>query len=359
MRIAITSPVTNPIGSLSDGGIQTFVAILEHELKRRGHTVDVYTTESSTVDSIKVPVVSKSAQEQNLSLIKTELFDIAGSVKTFDLINHAKEPYDIIHNNQRNFYSFWQSSKLKNSLTTLHISNHSYHLELDKYLTHNNVQTNFVAISEFMKRDIQLDFLQRIYNGLDYQNFPYQEKSGDYLAWVGRFSPKKGLKEAIDIAQTTHKELRFAASPFDYRHRKEILELVKGSSVKFLGQTNRQETSELFKGAKAFIFPLQWDEPFGYTLIEAMASGTPVIAYNRGAVSEIVIDGKTGFICEPNDVNSMEKAIHKIFDMPEDEYRLMRQACRKRVEDYFTAKKMVDEYEKLYHKIIQTNQGGR
>jgi glycosyltransferase involved in cell wall biosynthesis len=104
---------------------------------------------------------------------------------------------------------------------------------------------------------------------------------------------------------------------------------------------------------KAFLVPIEKDEPFGLVMIEAMACGTPVIAFDRGSVSEIIEDKKTGFICPPDDINCMIEAVKKIYQMPENEYINMRKACRKRVEQNFTIEKMVDSYEKIYQKVIE------
>ncbi|MGB2762611.1 MAG: glycosyltransferase, partial [Minisyncoccales bacterium] len=108
--------------------------------------------------------------------------------------------------------------------------------------------------------------------------------------------------------------------------------------------------------AKLLLLPIQWEEPFGLVMIEAMACGTPVIAFRRGSVPEIIKDGVTGFICKPNDLNLMIKTVKKIYQMPEAEYKKMRHNCRRHVEKNFSVEKMVDNYEKVYYKILARQQ---
>jgi len=129
--------------------------------------------------------------------------------------------------------------------------------------------------------------------------------------------------------------------------------LIDGRQIKFIGEIGLKEKDEFLRNAKGLLVPLQWEEPFGLFMTEAMACGTPVIAFNRGSVPEIIKDGKTGFICKPNDLNSMAKAIKRVYQMPEKDYLKMRRLCRQHVEKNFTAERMVSEYEKVYEKILK------
>ena len=139
----------------------------------------------------------------------------------------------------------------------------------------------------------------------------------------------------------------------------QVKPLIDGKQIKFIGEVNHKGKAELLKNAKALIAPIQWREPFGLFLIEPMACGTPVIAFNRGSVPEIIKHGKTGFIVTPfnkktkPNIEGFVKAIKKIYQMPETEYKKMRYNCRKHVEKNFSLEKMTSEYEKLYYKVLK------
>ena len=131
--------------------------------------------------------------------------------------------------------------------------------------------------------------------------------------------------------------------------------MLKGAhNIKFIGPAGHDEKIIYLQNAKAFLMPIHWEEPFGLVMIEAMATGTPVIAYGRGSVPEVVKDGETGFIVPPEKgVEGLIEAVKKLYAMPEEEYARMRKNCRKHVEDNFTAYRMVSDYEKLYYSLIK------
>jgi glycosyltransferase involved in cell wall biosynthesis len=212
-----------------------------------------------------------------------------------------------------------------------------------------------------------------VYNGINIAQYQFKPKNeGDYILWLSRISRKKGAGEAVQVALNTGKELILSGNyPLSKENIEYFEERVKkffSEKVRYTGASSLEEKVSYYQNAKVFLFPIQWEEPFGLVMIEAMACGTPVIAFARGAVPEIIVDGVTGFIVNPSDddirgnwiikktgVGGLQEAVEKISNLSKDDYVTMRQACRKHVEDNFTVEKMVDGYEKVYRKIIEAS----
>lgn len=188
-----------------------------------------------------------------------------------------------------------------------------------------------------------------VYHGLDTALWPYVEMPEDYLAFAGRFIPEKGIEDAFEVAEMLHMPLHVAtsdnyvATPYFDKHIKPHLNNPLFTTTGFL---NQQARSAWLGRAKALLFPIKWEEPFGMILLEAMATGTPVIAYGRGSVPEIIKDGVTGFVVDPKDgVAGLIKAISRIGEID-------RAACRKHVEENFSVGKTVEGYENVYKSVV-------
>jgi len=189
-----------------------------------------------------------------------------------------------------------------------------------------------------------LNWIGNIYHGVDTNIFSFNPKPKDYFLYLGRIISKKGVHLAIKAAKTAGVKLVIAGRSLpDYWH-KEIEKNIDGKNIKYVGEASFKEKIELYQNAKALLFPTQYVETFGLVMIEAMACGTPVIAWNKGSVPEIVSNGKTGFVIKS--VAEMVKAI-KVIDA------ISREETRKRAETYFSIEKMVSGYEKIYERVIQ------
>jgi glycosyltransferase involved in cell wall biosynthesis len=177
---------------------------------------------------------------------------------------------------------------------------------------------------------------------------------GRNISWIGRFAPVKGADVAIKLANSLKEKLSLAGQErtTDYFTKKIMPEVKKSKFVEFVGPVDGKRRSQIIGESKFFINPISWEEPFGLVVPEANACGTPVIAYNRGAMSELIKDGYNGYLVKPGDFNGLIKAAEKLYEMPQSEYRQMRNYCRKHVEENFTVEKMVDGYEEVYQKII-------
>ena len=204
---------------------------------------------------------------------------------------------------------------------------------------------HFVSISNAQRKPApNLNYASTIYNGLDSNLFPFSQRAGNYCLFIGRLVPEKGVHEAILAARKAKEKLIIVGAPNKGEYWEKKIKPFLGKNIKYAGCIPHKKTYKYYQEAKALLCPIQWEEPFGLTFTEAMSCGTPVIAFDRGSVKEIVQDGKTGFIVK--NVGEMARAIKKIGE-------IKREDCRKRVEEKFTNKKMVDNYEKVFYKILR------
>lgn len=371
MRIALIAKLFAPVSPLSTGGTETFVYNLAKVLSCKGHQVTVFGSGDSEIgDKVKLISVTKISFwqkyvdnpkifEQFSESRKAASEESIGYIKTLYYLKEHIDDFDIIHDNSLYFLPLILHQELVKLplVATLHVP-------IDKFKTpeiikdlniREKINNYYIAISENQKRQASnLDIFDINYNGINVDRFSFCDKSENYLLWIGRIVPEKGLEKAIEVAIKVNMPLKIIGSIADegYFNDKIKTEIEKYKNIEYLGEKSGQELVELYQKAKIFLFPIDWEEPFGLVLVEAMACGTPVVAYNRGAVAEIVKEGVTGFICPAGDIDAMIKAVKKIYKIPEEEYRTMRWACRKHVEENFTIEKMVEGYEKIYQKVI-------
>lgn len=225
------------------------------------------------------------------------------------------------------------------------------------------------SISDAQRRGIELPFIGTVYNGIDVEKFPYQEKKDDYLLSISRICPDKNQRAAIEVARQLGKKLVIAGEPEKtrqgerYWHR-EIEPQIdihvekdrdplfstwlalqgEGSRIIYFGLANFEQKIELYQNARCFLMPIDWEEPFGLVMVEAMACGTPVVAFARGAAPELVEHGRTGFLV--NNIEEIVEAVNNIDQIsPYD--------CRQRVKDCFSAEAMAESYYELYQRILE------
>jgi len=371
LKIAVMAKLFAPVSKASTGGTETFVFNLAGELKRRGHDITVFATGDSKIEDVEtIAVVEesywakfnknlKSASDMILSR-KYMSDEILGYLKVLFYIQQNRPKFDIIHNNSFNYLPLVLHQLFFNIpfLTTLHVpeQNSDTVRIINDLLGKEHSNNYFIAVSKSQAKKIKgIKVFDVNYNGINEERFAFDLSAGDYLGWVGRIVSEKGLDKALDTANQANFPLKIAGPIVDQKYYLDIIKPKIGLSKKneYLGELLGQNLVNFYQKAKALLFPIDWGEPFGLIMTEAMACGTPVVGFNRGSVPEIIKDGETGFICPPGDIDCMVKRVKQIYEMPEDQYIVMRKNCRKHVEENFTVKKMVDGYEKVYHKVIE------
>ena len=220
--------------------------------------------------------------------------------------------------------------------------------EFGEYYRRISPAVSMVAISEAQQRLApHLSWNATVYNGTPIDDYPFTEHKGDYAVWLGRMSPTKGTHLAIEAAREAGIPLKVAgkcSEAAEQRYFEEEVAPRLDGDVEWLGEANMARKKELLPPARCLVFPIQWDEPFGIVMVEAMACGTPVVAVGRGSVPEVVADGVTGFVCD--DVSEMPEAIAKVGELDP-------QACRDRAKRHFDVDAMVSGYEGVYRSLLE------
>lgn len=353
--------------SLSDG------------LVKKGHEVFVYSAEG-TKTSAKLILGDKHLEFDSLRSVK----DVAANLQeemsfirtsyeyelelTGRAVFHAnKNNLDVLHSYMGYLTNYFVSQSNVPVVFTLHDPVFPVNtLEYLRFILFPN--HNYIAISRSQKRNyeeaLKINPVATVYHGLEIQDFTFSEKQGDYLSFVGRYLPEKGVDDAIKASLALKMQLKMASSS-NYKDTEYYREKIKPylnpagiEEVPFIS-TNK-EKSEFYKVSKALLFPIKWEEPFGMVMIEAMSCGTPVIAYNRGSVSEIVRDGVTGFVIDQDDEDRLgkgswvikKKGVEGLVEAAQRIGEINRNACRRHVEDNFSVEKNVESYEKVYQTIL-------
>jgi glycosyltransferase involved in cell wall biosynthesis len=355
MRIAQVAPLWFALPPKKFGGTELVAYNLSEELVRRGHQVTVFASGDSKVSGklisawpkhiVKERIKSEVIPWNNTHFTLLNLYEAFSRADEFDIIH--------VHENSSILSGFFIDLVKTPVVSTLHnpfIGEESK----DKWATFNKFRKhNYISISNAHRKSakLKLNFVGTVYNGIDLEKYKFQEKpKGDYLVWLGRIYPNKGVAEAIKIAKRANKKLILAGniaknSPVSCNYfEQKIKPQFRKGKVEYIGEVNLSQKIKLLKNAFAFLNPIQWEEPFGLVMIEAMACGTPVIAFNRGAAPEIVKNNKTGFIVKNE--KEMINAIKKI-------NKIKRKDCRSHIEKNFSVEKMTIEYEKIYKKLIE------
>jgi len=335
MRIAQVAPLYESVPPKLYGGTERVVAYLTDELVARGHDVTLFASGDSTTKARLVP-----GSPQALRLDPSCRDALAHHYVMLESVLDRVDQFDVLHFHTDYLHYSLARRCLRRYVTTLH-----GRLDLPElqplYNEFNDVPV--VSISDSQRQPLpQANWIATVHHGLPPDHLTFHEKPQDYLAFLGRVSPEKGLEDAIEIATRLGLVVRVAAkvdrADRDYYvHR--IAPLLHSPHVEFIGEITESEKSEFLGNARALLFPIDWPEPFGLVVIEALACGTPVIAYRRGSVPELLDDGETGFLVE-----NKEQAIAAVKRLP----AISRRRCREVFEQRFSARRMADDYLAVY-----------
>jgi glycosyltransferase involved in cell wall biosynthesis len=336
MRIILVAPVEETVPPAAYGGIEQIVHLLDYDLTARGHQVTLLASGGSSASSRLVPLapepLGKPGNEREVASFRT-MKDRAARAAAAVI---ADERPDVVLNHSWRVLDYLGPYP---SLTTVH-----FPLDAEPYRSVFLARRHatYISISNAQRRGAPgLVFAGTVHNGIDVAAFPYSAERGNYLAFLGRVSPEKGLDIAIRVAQTAGIPLRVAAK-LDVAHRNwfqdVITPLARRGGVEFLGEIPAYRKGPFLAGAAALLHPSRWSEPFGLAAVEAMACGTPVLALNRGAASEIVGHGRTGFVADD------EAGLVSALDHLEE---IDRPACREHAASRFGRRRMAEEYERL------------
>jgi glycosyltransferase involved in cell wall biosynthesis len=341
LKIAQVAPLWFPIPPKKYGGTERIVYHLTEGLVKKGHEVTLFASGDS-----KTKAKLFSVTKRGLISRRIPWQDWWWNNLNYSIAFSKAKNFDIIHSHWTPLGVFFQNFVKTPVLHTFHnIPKRKSHLwQVLKHFKNSNV----VFVSKKERKNSKIRFKREfvVYNGIDVSKFKFNPKPKEFFLWVGRICPQKGTKEAILIAKKAKVKLflvgQLQPMYLDY-FEKEIRPNL-GKDIKYLGELNENKLISFYRNAKAFLYPLQWEEPFGLCLVEAMACGTPVIAFKRGSIPEVVKNGKTGFI-----VKNEKEAIEAIKEIE----KIKREDCREWVEKNFNVKKMVEDYEKIYYKLIK------
>lgn len=340
MRIAQIAPLWERVPPPAYGGTELVVSLLTDELVRRGHEVTLFATGDSQTLAQLESCSPEALRALDVTDKEAEIYHTLELNKVF----RRASDFDLIHSHVGSAAFPYAHFSKTPVVHTCH-----FIIESDiEPLWKDARQQNFVSISDSQRRkDLGLNYVATVYNGIDTDIFPFYSEPNDppYLAFLGRMSPQKGPHLAIKIALRSGYHLKMAGK-VDACDREFFAEQVKpyidNKQIEFLGEANHKQKCELMGNAVATLFPITWSEPFGLVMAESMALGTPVIAMALGSTSEVIEQGKTGFLC-----NNLAQCVAAVDRLKE----IDRRACRDRIVNNFSVARMVDGYEAVYQKL--------
>jgi glycosyltransferase involved in cell wall biosynthesis len=339
MHIAQVAPLAEPVPPKLYGGTERVVSWLTEELVAQGHEVTLFASGDSVTRARLVPVIPRATR---LRRPRPDPSVVAALL--LEAITEAADEFDVIH-----FHIDWIQLPLMHRLSTPFLT--TCHGRLDSSglseLIQKFPEAPFISISDSQRAPLpEAHWLGTVYHGMPVDLYRPSFEQGKYLAFLGRITPDKGPGDAIKIAREAGLPLHIAAKlPRQQGHyfREEVEPLIDGQHVQFTGELDEQGKGELLRNAAALLFPIDWPEPFGLVMIEAMACGTPVIAYPCGSVAEIVEHGVTGFIVE-NQVGAV-KAVRDLGFID-------RRRVRGTFEQRFTCERMTRSYLAHYQDLV-------
>jgi glycosyltransferase involved in cell wall biosynthesis len=345
MRIAQVAPLYESVPPKRYGGTERVVSYLTEELVRMGHEVTLFASGDSRTTARLVPACPR-ALWHTADCRET----LPHHVRLIELVSRQVASFDVVHFHCDYLHLPLLRHYPRASVTTLHGRLHGPDVGP---LLAAFPDAPLVSISDDQRRPLpNANWRATVYHGLPRDLHTYRARPGDYLAFLGRMSPEKGVDRAIEIAVWSGMKLKIGAKIYpeerDYfQHTIEPMLREYRRLVEFVGEIGGREKDEFLGNARALLFPIDWPEPFGLVVIEALACGTPVIGWRNGSVPELVADGVTGFV-----VDTLDDAVRAVGRVTS----LNRQACRAAFEQRFDAERMARSYLNVYRQLAGVEQ---
>jgi glycosyltransferase involved in cell wall biosynthesis len=342
VKIAQIAPLYESVPPRLYGGTERVVSYLTEELVRLGHQVTLFASGDSRTSAELVPACARALR------LDGECRDpMVHHVRLLELVFRQLHRFDLVH-----FHIDYLHFPLSRRHAVPHLTTLHGRLDLPELrpLYREFADMPLVSISDAQRRPLPwANWQATVYHGLPPDAFTFRPQAGKDLVFLGRISPEKGVEAAIEIARRSGRHLKIAAkvdrADLDY-YKDQIEPLLRkaGSSVEFIGEVGGADKDRFLGEAYALLFPINWPEPFGLVMIEAMACGTPVIAFRRGSVPEVMQDGITGFVVA--DVDEAVAALERVAT-------LSRAGCRRVFEERFSAGRMACDYLAVYHRLVR------
>lgn len=343
IRVAQVAPLYESVPPRLYGGTERVVSFLTEELVRQGHHVTLYASgDSQTRAKLRPGCESALRLQDNGDSVRLD--PLACHMLLMEQVAREADDFDIIHFHLDYLpFSLIRRSGIS-ALSTIH-----NRLDVSSLapLFREFTEMRLVSVSDAQRAPMPwAGWLETIYHGLPEDLLHPTAEREDYLAFLGRISPQKRVERAVEIARRAGMRLRIAAKieQADMDYFEKVRHLFDEQHVEFLGEICEHEKSDFLGRARALLFPIDWPEPFGLVMIEAMACGTPVIAFRRGSVEEVIEDGVTGFV-----VDSMDEAVKAVGRLE----AINRAACRAAFEKHFSVRRMCSDYVRAYDRVIR------
>jgi glycosyltransferase involved in cell wall biosynthesis len=339
LKIAQVAPLFESVPPACYGGTERVVSNLADELVRLGHDVTLFASADSNTCATLMPMCPRALR------LDTGCRDqLAWHVLMLESVAARAKQFDIVHFHIGHFHF-----PLLRRLEVAHVTTQHGRLDLPELgpLYDEFSDMPLISISDAQRHPLSMaNWVATVHHGLPETLFDFQAQPGEYLAFLGRISPEKRVDRAIAIATALGLPLRIAAKvdPADVEYfEQDVRPLLTHPLIEFIGEIGEREKNSFLGHARALLFPIDWPEPFGLVMIEALACGTPIVAFRAGSVEEVIEHGRTGFI-----VDDMEEAIEATRHVPS----LDRRECRRSFEQRFTARRMVERHVSVYSELI-------
>ena len=340
LRIAQIAPLYESVPPKLYGGTERVVSYITEELVHRGHEVTLFASGDSDTRANLVAGCRHALRLEG----KPDLGSSLQLAVLSEVFESARDNFDIVHAHI-DYWSFPFASLTKMpTVTTMH-----GRLDIPDLhpVYHRFPDAALVSISDSQRAPLaDMNWVATVYHGMPRNLLRFSERGGDYLAFVGRISPEKGIDTAIEVALRAGVPLKIAAKvdAVDREYFAQVIKpRIKPPMIEYIGEIDDVQKSAFLGGALALLFTIDWPEPFGLAMIEALACGTPVIARPCGAVPEVIRPGVTGFLAR--EVDELVAAVHKLDS-------ISRERCRREFEERFTSEVMTAKYERVYHRLI-------